>query len=370
MPRRSRRSRRSQRHPRQNKGDDWAENMNGWLWKFFETIPVVENIISTLSEDESTKHLATIAEAVEEIVPELRGQNEFFGNLENFMRWTTNQQIEAQNDILDHLKGLLDTYRRPDLLGQIAAFFTMEEAIRQIKRLADSAEKIAGSLAGIEQNIESINLRGQYFPDDVYSYVRDMIESHSNKEVPHYFSVFNKGSLWRSKFADLQRANPLGPQYLGHKTDLDVLCAYLAEEVRPRVGPEAVLHILMPSIGPLAMVEAVKFPDVMRPFIVDGKRGNGGSAMVWLCTPEQEDKDCLRDIGVLQPREVWAMSGRVGIVLPFVGHWLSFPTKTQYFIDPTYKIKTDVYLGLVAGGYVYCRLEPARSLGRWASRPW
>jgi hypothetical protein len=147
------------------------------------------------------------------------------------------------------------------------------EGVREIDRVA------------IADRIESVNVRGD----------RDIIERHSNDAVPHYFS--GQGSLWRSKFADLQRANPLGPQYLGDRTDLDVLCAYLIERVRPRVGLKAVLHILMPSVGPLAMVEAVKFPDAMRPFIIDGQLGNGGSPMVWLCTPEQEDKARLRDIG-------------------------------------------------------------------------
>ena len=66
-----------------------------------------------------------------------------------------------------------------------------------------------------------------------------------------------------------ERANPVGQHFLGYKTDLDELCVCLAEHVRPRVGAKTVLHILMPTTGPLAMAEADKIPDAVRPFFAE-----------------------------------------------------------------------------------------------------
>lgn len=186
-----------------------------------------------------------------------------------------------------------------------------------------------------------------------------------SETTPHYFTVFNHSDLWHPDFADIQRGDPLGPSYLGHRTDLDELCAFLAEEVRPRVGPEAILHILMPSVGPLSLEEAVKFPKAMRPFKVDGQIGDGGIPFVYICAPEARDQKCLSGIGVLRQREIWILEGEIGIPLtpldkPFV----------QYVIDPTYPVRTGV--GCVLGCAKYCRfgLEPPRTLGERLVRPW
>jgi hypothetical protein len=277
--------------------------------------------------------------------------------------------VEIINNIhTQHLKNiqtLLKNYRRPDILGQLVAFSTFGAAVAQIKRLADHTDRMATSLSGIEENIKSLNVRGDHFPQNIHSYVRSMIETHSSDTVSHYFTVFSKGNLWYPKFADLQRSDPLGPSYLGQRTDLDELCAFLAEEVRPRVGPQAILHILMPTIGQISLEEAVKFPEAMHPCSINGELGDAGTPFVYICTPERRDKECLRDIGVLKQREIWVMFEAIGI--PF------FPAiykRVRYFVDPTYRVPTEV--GLILGGstYSFCGLEPPRTLGQRAERPW
>lgn len=271
------------------------------------------------------------------------------------------QQIELSKNIQDQLKA----FQRPGLFGQLTAFSISAAAVYQIKRLADEAGRATGSLRGIESLLESEHVRGQHFPRHVHSYIRLMIERYTSDTVPHYFAVFNHGDLWHPDFADIQRGDPLGPLYLGHRTDLDELCAFLAEEVRPQVGPAAILHILMPSVGPLSLEEAIKFPEAMRPFKIDGQTGNGATKMVHICAPEMRDQECLQGVGVLKQREVWRMYGAVGI--PFTSLGTSFH---QYFVDPTYRIRTDVGLLLAGGYYQYCGLEPPRVLGQRAERPW
>ena len=373
---------RSKRRPKRSKNSssrknkdsgDWSDNMSGAVWKVLEYLPhaiSAINAISAISEDGPTGSREGVEEALAAIVPEVRGQREVLESLARLLERSTEQHVQCQREFAEQLRGLFETYHRPDIYGQITAFFASAEAIKQIKRLADQAEKIASSVAGIEQNLQSVNARGDYFPIHVHSYVRMMIERHATDTVPHYFAVFNKGSQWHPKFSELERASPLGQQFVGYKTDLDELCAFLAEIVRPRVGPRAVLHILMPTIGPLAMAEAVKFPDAMRPFLVEGQLGDAGTPFVWLCTPEQNDRDCLRGIGVLKQREVYVMVGNVGIGLPIIGRWLTVPIEPRYFIDPGYRLNTLVGLILVNGAYMFWQLEPPRTLGQPTTRPW
>jgi len=178
--------------------------------------------MSQFQEDPNTEYLSKIADTIGDAIPELLDQQNFLKDLQDLLA----DQIERQNGFLEDISDLLKDYHRPDILGQLAAYSTLAAAVAQIKRLADHTEKMAGALNGIDENLKSINARGEFFPDSVHSYVRMKINHHSDDSVSHYFTVFNKGTLWYPKFADLQRSSPLGPTYLGHKTDLDELCAF------------------------------------------------------------------------------------------------------------------------------------------------
>lgn len=168
----------------------------------------------------------------------------------------------------------------------------------------------------------------------------------------------------------MERQNPLGPEFLGHKTDLDELCLFLAEEVRPRVKKDAVLHILIPTIGPLAIPEAIRFPEDMRPFQVEGQLGHDGTPLVWICAPDLTDQRSLHGIGILKQREIRVMKGAVGVLLPFVERYLSMQTGTQYFVNPLYRVGTSISSIFTGGVYRCCGLEPPRILGRPSYRPW
>jgi hypothetical protein len=226
------------------------------LRDFLKSTPIGP-LISAFELDPNEENLAKIASMVDDLLKTTGQSADFLRRLE--------EAASNENRLLKDLKDMMVSYRRPELLGQLSACSVLVAAVLQIKRLADQAEHMAGSLKGIDENIRSINAPGDYFPTHVHSYVRMMIVNHDLATVPHYFTVFNKSIEWYPKFADLQRSDPLGPSYLGHKNDLDELCAFLAEEVRPRVGPETVLHILMPTIGQLSLEEAVQLPESIHP---------------------------------------------------------------------------------------------------------
>jgi len=362
--------------PKNDSSGDWSDYLaNGGL-NILELIPIVGPLIAQLRGDPTEQHLSDIASTVQNLVPGLADHVDVLDRIRQIMEVTTEQHTQQQNEMLsrlDDIKELLSTYERPDLLGQLSAYSLFAEAVAQIKRLADQAESMAGSLRGIEENLRSIDLRGDNFPIHVHAYVKMLIEKYRDDKVPHYFTVFNQGSQWYPKFAELQRNDPLGPSYLGHKTDLDELCAFLAEEVRPRVGDKPVLHILMPTTGQLSLNEAVAFPEAMRPFLVDGQLGNAGAPLVYICVTEDTDKGCLRDIGVLKPREVWAL--HFGVGLPWLRmltgvEFFYHSSEPRYFIDPSFRAPSTADLVLVGATYDYCGTEPPRTLGQRLQRPW
>ncbi|KAI8648044.1 hypothetical protein NCS56_01535900 [Fusarium sp. Ph1] len=234
-----------------------------------------------------------------------------------------------------------ESYGKPTVVGQIfnlGSLLTDMAAVVEIKRLADNTEMMAGTLQGIENNLSSINSRGDYFPQHVYSYVRMMIERHAHDDVPHYFFVFHEGHEWHPKFEDLRRQIPLGHHFVGYQDDLDQLCAFLVEEFRPRIGTEPVLHILMPTVKPLAITESLTFPDAMRPFCIEGQKGEGGVPFVFMCTPLPEDRQHMKHIGALQPKPREVLLQRLGPRLPIIGNFTSKNLEQQFFEQtPWYK---------------------------------
>ncbi|KAI1215168.1 uncharacterized protein F4807DRAFT_23991 [Annulohypoxylon truncatum] len=281
--------------------------------------------------------------------------------LQGLESWT-----QSMNERLQSIADGINSFSRPSVTGLIhgiGGLLTEAAAVAEIRRLADNTEKMAGSLSGIDQNLDSINSRGDYFPQHVHSYIRTMIERHSRDEMPHYFFVFHQGHEWHPKFEDLQRQDPLGPPFVGYKDDLDELCAFLVDEVRPQVGTEPVLHILMPTVKPLAITESLRFPDAMRPFCVEGQKGDGGVPYVFMCTPRQEDRQHLKHIGALQPKSRYVLLQQAGVCLPFIGKYLSWTLEPQFFEDPYYTTTTTCDLLLYESLYCECNPVPPRVLG-------
>lgn len=281
-----------------------------------------------------------------------------------------NMQNEAHNtnQVLQSMARCMESYYKPTVAGQVfklGGLLTDMAAVVEIKRLADNTEMMAGTLQGIENNLSSINSRGDYFPQHVYSYVRLMIERHAHDDVPHYFFIFHEGHEWHPKFEDLRRQTPLGHHFVGYQDDLDQLCAFLVEEFRPRIGTEPVLHILIPTVKPLAITESLTFPDAMRPFCVEGQKGEGGVPFVFMCTPFPEDRQHMKHIGALQPKPREVVLQRLGPRLPIIGNFTSKNLEQQFFeqTPPWYK-GVGYDLGIYTS--VRCPCDPIlpRILGR------
>ena len=375
---RKRKATKGTRTSKKGKGD-WMENLRGLdymnlLEKAALIQPLLQPLVSMIQGDPEAEMLEKISDTLRESVPELRNQRESTVNAIRLcmeqMTQLHSEQFQAFGERLDCLEGLLSTFNRAGIAGQFTSYFAGAEAIAQIRRLADSVERIEGSLKGIERNMDALSEQGDKYPQHIHEWLRMMIHEYSSDKAAHFFAVFDRGTRWYPKFFDINERIPLGHHYLGHKHDLDELCAFLADVVRPRVGPHAVLHILMPSMKPVAFADSVTFPEEMRPFMIHGETGSDGLPFVWLCTPDDHDKACLKHIGSLKPRGIWA---RIHIVqapgpLSSLFRWTSEPT---WYVDPPFLYQTgadilDIYVTEVA----YRGPEPPRTLGRPCTHPW
>ncbi|CAK7200735.1 hypothetical protein SEUCBS139899_003434 [Sporothrix eucalyptigena] len=306
----------------------------------------------------------------------------------------TQEQAGGMADITRVLQGLatdLRTYARPDLVGQIlsvGSFLIGADAAAHIRRLAVQAERMATSLERIGDNVYSQNARGDGFPGHVHAFVRSMDEAHSGNRsadvglatnqpkdktetkeptshtTPHYFVVFNQSTTWHPEFDKINRATPLGDHFLGYSHDLDELVAFLVNVARPRLGPEPVLHILMPTIGQVAIKESLTFPDALGPFRVTGQLGESGIPMVYVCMPRRIDQQNLRHVGLLRPPPRWVLLQHIGLPLPFLHEWLFTTLEPVYFDDPYYAIPTFGSMPFYGNAYVPAEPIPPRVLGQ------
>ncbi|RBA14406.1 hypothetical protein FPRO05_03198 [Fusarium proliferatum] len=339
--------------------------------RLFNLINLTTNIIyatwNQLKKDpNNTQLLAELQCQVREEVPKNEAYRAQLTSMLDILQGMQND-FHDTNKLLESMAGSMKSYVNLSVAGQIfqlGNLLTNMAAVAEIKRLADNTEIMAGTLQGIENNLSSINSRGDYFPQHVYSYVRMMIERHAHEEIPHYFFIFHESHEWYPKFEDLRRETPLGPHFVGYNDDLDQLVAFVVEEFRPRIGTEPVLHILLPTVKPLAITESLTFPPEMRPFCLEGQKGDGGIPFVFMCTPVQEDRQCMKHIGALQPKPRWVFLRHLGPNPPVIGGFISRRLEQQFFEHPPWYTYVTFDVGVYTA--TCCRCEPIRPrvLGR------
>lgn len=276
------------------------------------------------------------------------------------------EQVDETTGVSASISADLKSFTKPSVFGQIVAtggLLTGNDAMAHIKRLADHDGEITRSLGEVGDSVYLENSRGDKFPGHVHSFVLSMIEKYQTESTPHYFFVFNQSTTWHPKFDDIKRAKPLGDRFLGYSHDLDELVAFIVEVARPRLGPEPVIHILMPTINQLAITEPLTFPVEMGPFRVTGQLGEHGLPFVYLLTPLGQDQRNLCYIGTLKPKPSWVLQQQVGVCLPVLNRWLATSLKPMHFEDPYVKMSMRGLLGFYSAKYFQVETAPPRTLG-------
>ncbi|PVI07199.1 hypothetical protein DM02DRAFT_609178 [Periconia macrospinosa] len=170
-------------------------------------------------------------------------------------------------------------------------------------RLGDVSATLAAQTALIAQ---------KDFPQYVYDMIRERLgQTADDTACEHWFFVYHPDNDWYPKFYHLLEARPLGPAFCGYTNQIDTVFSFMIaarryiqeRERRPRkdskMGKPVTLHLLVPAYQPVVIVEALKIPEEIGDFVIEG-RVNSNKPFVWMNLPDDQKKYTL-DIGDWEP---------------------------------------------------------------------
>lgn len=188
---------------------------------------------------------------------------------------------------------------------------------------------IAAKLEGINAQLaaQTALIAQRDFPQYVYDMVGERLnQTLDDAACEHWFFLFHPDNDWYPKFYHLLEAKPLGRRFCGYTNQIDTIFVFMlaarrqieADNERAREKGREVrrvkLHLLMPAYQPVLIAEALKIPEQIGDFVMEG-RINSNKPFFWLNLPA--DQRCYAmDIGHWAPPTVgwleWAML-KVGV---------------------------------------------------------
>ncbi|KAI1505085.1 hypothetical protein F5X99DRAFT_369478 [Biscogniauxia marginata] len=172
-------------------------------------------------------------------------------------------------------------------------------------------ELIAARLKDINATLaaQTAMIAQKDFPGYVYDMLRERIgQTSGDPDCAHWFFVYHPDNDWYPKFYNLLESKPLGPEFCGYTNQIDTAFVFMLA-ARRRINEKARrktsrygspnrpvrLHLLIPAYQPILIVEALKIPEEIGDFVMEG-RINSNKEFVWLNLPE-EQRHYVVDIG-------------------------------------------------------------------------
>ncbi|KAF7553372.1 hypothetical protein G7Z17_g3658 [Cylindrodendrum hubeiense] len=174
---------------------------------------------------------------------------------------------------------VVPTYQGVQVLQLIAA------------RLKDISTSLAAQTALVAQ---------KEFPQYVYEMIRERLgQTSDDKTCDHLFFVYHPDDDWYPKFYHLLEKNPPGPRFCGYTNQIDTIFIFMLavrrriqekerraeEKGRPKRPTK--LHLIIPAYQPILILEALKIPEEIGDFVMEG-RINSNTEFVWLNLPEEQ----------------------------------------------------------------------------------
>jgi hypothetical protein len=214
------------------------------------------------------------------------------------------------------------------------------QGVQALELIAAKLQDISVSLAA-----QTALRAQQVFPEYVYEMVRERLDQTSDDRArDHWFFVYHPDNDWYPKFYHCLEKKPLGPSFCGYTNQIDTAFVFMlaarqriqekAEKARKqgRTARPVKLHLLIPAYQPILIAEALRIPEEIGDFVMEG-RINSNKEFVWLNLP-QEQRHYVVDIGHWVPPEQgfwdWAMT-TIGLAdaLPALGEPRVLGTRQQ-----------------------------------------
>ncbi|KAH8896337.1 hypothetical protein GQ53DRAFT_640240 [Thozetella sp. PMI_491] len=161
------------------------------------------------------------------------------------------------------------------------------------------------------------------FPQYVHDMIRERVtQTSQDPDSDHWFFVFHPDNDWYPGFYHLVEKKPIGPQFCGYTNQIDTAFVFMLaarrhierkerrarEQGRPTRPIK--LHLLIPAYQPILISEALRIPEEIGEFVMEG-RTNSNKEFVWLNLP-QDQRRYVQDIGHFDPPPQglfnWALS--------------------------------------------------------------
>ncbi|KAI1823527.1 hypothetical protein F4861DRAFT_539964 [Xylaria intraflava] len=183
-------------------------------------------------------------------------------------------------------------------------------------RLKDMAASLAAQTALMAQ---------KDFPQYVHNMIRERImQTSCDADHQHWFFVYHPDNDWYPAFYHIMQEQPVGPEFCGYTNQIDTAFVFMLAARRRILKREQrakkkekdrdvrpiKLHLLIPAYQPILVLEALKIPESIGDFVIEG-RINSNRPFVWLNLPEDQ-KHYVQDIGNFVPPPQglgsWALS--------------------------------------------------------------
>ncbi|KAK5659875.1 hypothetical protein OQA88_13338 [Cercophora sp. LCS_1] len=155
---------------------------------------------------------------------------------------------------------------------------------------------------------------------DFASYVHDMLrerigQTQSDTAVEHWFFIWHPDDDWYPRFYHLLEEKPVGPQFCGYTNQIDTVFVFMVAARRycNEKGKKVRMHLLVPAYQPVLVAEALKIPEEIGDFVMEGRR-NSDRELVWLHLPEEQMRRYTQGIGRWAPEPGNWWEGVLGII--------------------------------------------------------
>lgn len=203
-------------------------------------------------------------------------------------------------------------------VGIAANLVLVYQGVQVLQLMATSLQDISNRVAA-----HTALIAQKEFPHYVFDMIRERLDQTSGDPVSdHWFFIFHPDNDWYPAFHKHLKKKPLSPRFCGYTNQIDTAFVFMLatrkyleemrQESKKRGKPvrPVKLHLLIPAYQPILIVEALKIPEDIGDFVMEG-RINSNKEFVWLNLPEAQRRYVI-DIGQWIPEPLgwwnWASS--------------------------------------------------------------
>ncbi|TFA97850.1 hypothetical protein CCMA1212_010376 [Trichoderma ghanense] len=186
------------------------------------------------------------------------------------------------------------------------------QGIQALQLIAAKLQDISVSLAA-----QTALIAQKEFPDYVHSMIRERLtQTSDDASVNHWFFLWHPDDDWYPRFFHLLEEKPLGTRFCGYTNQIDSVFVFMIAarrrinemeyKARRRGHPlrPTRLHLLVPAYQPILIAEALKIPEEIGDFVMEG-RINSNREFVWLNLPDDQRHYTLNIGQWVPPNQGW-----------------------------------------------------------------